>query len=494
METKKIIAKIYLVAVILVMPFYYQNKYFDMTYAKARFLWIVGTILLLAYSLFWAKEELKIKFTVCQNQKTCGKYVRRLSLMDLSILLFCVSTWSSLGVSYHRKAAFWGNKGWFMGSLTITILTAMYFVVKKYGSIDRGLVTVSAVSVGIMGIWGIAHSFHIDVGNFHEEMENDFYDYIMTIGNVNWYAGLLSMIFPIICMLYLTQEEKRKRCMAIIYVDIMCYQLITCRSNGVMLGLISGGFILLEYLVSFPERLWRFLTLVCHISVMMGMVWGISHFYHGVFVQADSICFFLLEKKIWLIAGMVSGVLLLSHKKSIKKKNRSFRGTKGALRRLEKYRWEIFWIVILVVIAFLLLYETFRFSDSWGTSRGKVWIYVGKLWKKFKWKYKLFGCGCDCFGIVFMDTYGDYFNKTYLNAHNEFLQYLVTTGIVGVFSYSMIWVSSLLDFIKRRKKTCRDWILFSGIFGYLGQALVNNPQALNYAVLFILLSFYAQQE
>lgn len=93
-----------------------------------------------------------------------------------------------------------------------------------------------------------------------------------------------------------------------------------------------------------------------------------------------------------------------------------------------------------------------------------------------------------------MDTYGDYFNKTYLNAHNEFLQYLVTTGIVGVFSYSMIWVSSLLDFIKRRKKTCRDWILFSGIFGYLGQALVNNPQALNYAVLFILLSFYAQQE
>lgn len=102
----------------------------------------------------------------------------------------------------------------------------------------------------------------------------------------------------------------------------------------------------------------------------------------------------------------------------------------------------------------------------------------------------MFGCGCDCFGILFMGKYHDAVNVNYANAHNEFIQYLVTTGIFGFLAYTAIWLSVIYMFVKKKKHTTKDMALFSGIIGYLGQALINNPQAANYAVLFLLLGLY----
>ncbi|WP_413769402.1 hypothetical protein, partial [Vibrio vulnificus] len=47
-RTKEMVSAWYYVLIMLVMPFYFENKYFNLTVAKARFLWIVGGILFLA--------------------------------------------------------------------------------------------------------------------------------------------------------------------------------------------------------------------------------------------------------------------------------------------------------------------------------------------------------------------------------------------------------------------------------------------------------------
>ena len=51
MELQKIrqgISALYYVMIILIMPFYFENGYFNMIEAKARFLWVTGGILFLA--------------------------------------------------------------------------------------------------------------------------------------------------------------------------------------------------------------------------------------------------------------------------------------------------------------------------------------------------------------------------------------------------------------------------------------------------------------
>ena len=61
-------------------------------------------------------------------------------------------------------------------------------------------------------------------------------------------------------------------------------------------------------------------------------------------------------------------------------------------------------------------------------------------------------------------------------------------GLFGLATYGMIWFSAGKMFIQKKEKYIIDWMLFSGIAGYLGQSVVNNPQALNYAVLFLMLA------
>lgn len=63
-------------------------------------------------------------------------------------------------------------------------------------------------------------------------------------------------------------------------------------------------------------------------------------------------------------------------------------------------------------------------------------------------------------------------------------------GFFGLFSYGMIWISVGKMFIQKKEKYIIDWMLFSGIIGYLGQSVVNNPQAFNYAVLFLMLALF----
>ena len=219
-------------------------------------------------------------------------------------------------------------------------------------------------------------------------------------------------------------------------------------------------------------------------SLVTGIVSFIMKFYHGQFIKIDGIFRFVIQKNLWLVCGSAALLVLCFFKSGVCEK-RSFKFT------LTKTHQSILFCVLFIVIALaVLFYEISVFQDSWGTGRGRLWICTYNLFVNFHWKYKLFGCGCDCFGIACLSKYFSHLGGVYLNAHNEFLQYLVTMGFFGFISYSMIWVSAGKMFLFKEGKSARDWLLFSAIMGYLGQSVVNNPQAFNYAVLFLVLALF----
>jgi len=107
-------------------------------------------------------------------------------------------------------------------------------------------------------------------------------------------------------------------------------------------------------------------------------------------------------------------------------------------------------------------------------------------------KDKLIGVGPDSFATPMMDNFGEFieekWGKRVANAHNEYIQYLVTMGITGAVSYIMLYVSSFREYLKRNGWFEQKAAVFFGIMGYAGQAIVNNPQAMNYAIFFVLLA------
>lgn len=474
------------------MPFYCENKYFNLTFAKARFLWIIGGTLLLIYIF---TRGIRLGLHIKKKQWTIRK---ELSMLDISIFMFGVSAITSCAFSLNPQEAFWGSAGWSMGVLTLTIVIVMYWVIKKYACINRYLIIIVAVSVGVLGVWGVVHSFRVDIGNMHEGIKNDFFDYIMTIGNVNWYVGLLSMIFPMVCMLFLCVQKRWQKMVIISYIDLISYNLVICRSNGIFLGIIFSGLVIVAYLIVNRKYIWNFLTIVINVCGILGIVWIIKNFYQGEFAGTDSFFGYIIENKIWFYIGVGVCVILLIRKSYMEYKIRNMECAMGkCIKRLQAacvcHEKDIYLICIVLGMSILLLYEALSFSDKWGTNRGVLWIYTIKIFENFKWKYKLFGCGCDCFGIVFMGNYAEYVKSTYLNAHNEFLQYLITMGIFGFVFYTMIWNSVIVQFVRKKKHETAEWVLFSAILGYLGQALINNPQALNYAVLFIILALFSSE-
>lgn len=90
---------------------------------------------------------------------------------------------------------------------------------------------------------------------------------------------------------------------------------------------------------------------------------------------------------------------------------------------------------------------------------------------------KIIGYGADTFRLLMQEYYpGEIVNGKmiiYDSAHNEYLQYLVTVGIVGMISYVVFMVSSILTMVGRIKDHPEVAAVMFAIAAYAVQALVN---------------------
>ena len=91
------------------------------------------------------------------------------------------------------------------------------------------------------------------------------------------------------------------------------------------------------------------------------------------------------------------------------------------------------------------------YSDNeWGTGRGYVWKLALKIYDDFPLSHKLFGYGPDTFGVITVQNFWDEMlsisKQKFENVHNEYLQYLITIGIVGLISYVSMLGTSLYQY------------------------------------------------
>ena len=129
-----------------------------------------------------------------------------------------------------------------------------------------------------------------------------------------------------------------------------------------------------------------------------------------------------------------------------------------------------------------------RFSDSYGSYRGYIWKVLVKDYRDMPFINKLFGIGTDSLRPYLVAKYGDKMyrvtNAYYDNAHNECLQYLVTTGIIGLITYAGLVIAS----IKNALKNENSWIIPAAVLCYLAQSFVNINQVVTTPLFFIMLS------
>lgn len=152
------------------------------------------------------------------------------------------------------------------------------------------------------------------------------------------------------------------------------------------------------------------------------------------------------------------------------------------------------------------------FCDSWGNYRGYVWRRLASIYGDFPVHKWLFGNGNESVRRLMTDNYYDEMIDTvgviYDNAHNEYLQYLVTTGIFGAVTYIGLLVTSVSAIIRRQAEICRNapaegryagmdtsqgacMALVLGVTGYAVQAIFNINQSLTTPYMFLMLALAA---
>lgn len=462
------IVKIYIVLIFTVASLYYENYYSDMIEAKARitevilaFLAFFGLIFIFKDKAQWRKQEF--------------------SSVDAAVLAFMTSSIVSSLFSQFRLYSFSGSCGWMVGTLQIVLLGLAYFVVSRNFVPKRSVFYISCAGVFVVLAIAFLNGFGLDPFEMHLGLSDSVAaNYISTIGNVNTFSGYICLILFFLVGTYVDSKEKKIKivCAGLIFISSCCA--LMCNSDSFWLGSLFAGAAAGLYIRRFPKKILEFSEMGIIFSVASGVVsflllTGVSKTVFNGFTRV------YLKHSIWIFAFLVFVAIRIAYVK-----------LENLIVNRAKLLSNIYFILLVTIFSAVVIYTVCHFDDTWGTYRGFIWKNAVNMFGHFSLKNKLFGIGTDCFGIVFNDCFGkqinDIYNMPVLNAHNEFLQYLISNGIFGVLSYSALYFTVIYDEITNPKKHVSDINVFMPVCAYLGQALINNPHMMNYIVLFLFIS------
>lgn len=466
---------VWLIAVFVLFAFYVENNYFNLLEAKAHICYMAALLFLSISSL-----ALLAKLESMPIRASVQKFFHDFTWLDHSLLLFAVAAILSNLVTDHPSEALWGSYGWRVGTFWLVELILAYFFISRTVKVHKNVLYIIGVAAFAQFLLVMFNGFYLDLFYLHKGLSStDYVRYVGTIGNTNWYVGYVVMLLPFFLMLGISRWGKISARIGLYFLTITT---ITCNSQGVFLGM--GAVILAHLLLALKskdtlsEAILRYTIMVLAIATVSVL----RAFYP--MVPLDGIGEALMDHRIWI--GMLSLLIVIWLL--------LYKCTEQAYMKIKK-PLVILILTLTVIAAGLVLYEQMKqFDDSWGTNRGRIWRVAVEAFTQMQLIQKIFGGGMNCFGFYYEAITGSNWVR---NAHNEYLEFLVTTGVFGALCYLSIYGAIVYDYIKmlrqRAMDMTKDRLLIACILsvcGYAAQALVNNTQALNGAMLITILAVY----
>ena len=429
---------------------------------------------------------------------------KTLLVSDAAVLVFCLAVGISTFHSEYFFESFWGNEGRYSGMFLMTLYVAAYLVISRFWKLREWYLEVFLVTGLIMCIFGITDYFRMDIlhfrGPYTDPSESDIFT--STIGNINSFTAYVGMVMGFSGAMFITEEKGRRMIWHYICLVISFFAIIMgCSDNAYLsMGALFG---LLPFVV-FKNRecVKRYFIMLASFFTVLFCIDRINQIYGDAVIGLDSLFNVIAGLGILpfvVIFFWVLAVLFWKYDEACTRK-----GIHTGNRFL--YAWGIFAALVLLAVGAVLWdanlggheerYGAARnylvFSRHWGTNRGYIWGASLKLFSEFSWMGKLFGYGPDTFGILTMNEIPfemiHVTGQFYDSAHNEYIQYLVTIGIVGLCSY-LVFLGSVFWYMWRNWKK-NPYIIgtFAAVLCYAFQAAININLPIVAPMMWLLLS------
>jgi len=326
------------------------------------------------------------------------KFLFRRTFWDIPLIIFLLSQLLSFILSIDRHTSFWGYYSRFNGGLlSIICFSLLYWAFVSNMDKKNTLRTIyfTLISSALVGVYGIAEHFGIDANQWVQDVRNRVFS---TLGQPNWLAAWLVALIPLTWGLLLNSKSKRKKIIyySLFTVLLLCFLYTKSRSGLLGLGMAFVSF------------------------------WGFLFWFKRTKVKE------LMKPFLIITSLLVIFNLFIFTPWQPKFLNFNFKSTQSTAAVQE--------------------------IPSGGTESGEirkiVWQGALSIWQR----HPFFGTGPETFAYSYYwyrpRAHNDVseWDFLYNKAHNEYLNYMATTGTIGILAYLFLIGSYLFWAVKKLRK------------------------------------------
>lgn len=460
------IATEYVLILFIFFPFFNTDMYFNLLQDRTVFFrsatiafFILISIFFAIYIFLYIKDMNDTFMPAKDTINSIFQSIRsRLTITDLFVLILIISLFVSTFLSDYRNEALTGSLGRNQGLYTWICYILCYLIVSKAYKPKEVHIDMFLAVGAITALWGIFDYIGLDIFKWSALIKEEQRDmFTSSFGNINTYTEMMG-IYAAACSAYLCYSNEsnsiKKSVLILLCLFILFVALITGQSDNAI------------------------------ISIALIFVAGPYFLYK----KKDGLSLYFLMISIFFFAMWTSSVLTSSFQSPFTGYN------KGMLLTICRYKNMMFFISLAFFLGSVLFYKIkrntigkavitlwtilmitaaatfiaifylvnfngydlknnilmklFYFDDYWGTYRGFIWKRAVSYFNDFPILNKMFGSGLETFAVLTnMHDYNEMLTicgQVFDSPHNEFLQYLVTTGILGSVSYYGMVISAIV--------------------------------------------------
>lgn len=460
-----------LLSYFLVLPLYFKNGYemiatnkYKCFMAISKYSWIALGVYLVVFFATWGitKEEIKDYLPVWKID------VSMLGFVFIALISHMASSYKKITEPqdyFYYEGSLYGASGWFMGLMTFVILVALYFAISRFFIYSNKIWYPILLVATVIFIWGSLNRYQI----YPIEMKFQGPSFVASMGNINWFAGYESVLFPIIVGLYWASKDSVKKYIIAVTLFIGSVMLLLNGSDSAVMSFCVTMFVLLLVSLKDETRMVRFSEIMCIFSLSGIVICVIDK----IFPEKRDYSSALAEIFASGVTSIVIFVLCIVLRTYL---------LMVALHKVNYPMWlktkcskVLLFVTGTVIVLFILLItvntktggalpvigksKLFIFDRGWGSARGATWTSGVLNFAGLSFGKKLIGVGPDMFYYALRDnvTAFEYAAKTFgesrlTNSHNEILTLLVNVGILGAGSFVAMCSFAIKKFIEESKE------------------------------------------
>ncbi len=512
---------LYILFYLCIFPLLLHDKYYDILAFRFKLFWIPTLVVSICFLIMGMVYLLADKiynggalFRELREQLHLVQLRKQLTATDRWFFVLILLMGISVLLADYQYEALWGSLGRSNGLVLWLMFFAAYIMVTRFYHFRRGHLYAYLFAACLPELWGITDFFELNLfGLLNDVNEQYRYTFVSSVGNINTYTNMVSLHLAASVSLFVVSDDRREQLLSGIAMIISAFAIIMGISdNAILAAAALFAFLPLAAWRSGGQLLRYFIALSAFASAVLlsGLSalgretianWGGGSVLISLGQTAafGGICLLL-----WLF--MLGLYVFLRRKQKMEDVGASPASAPEEERTLRRLRrgWLFLLIVsILLVIAVLIdansgrhaalwapLENLLVFNDSWGTGRGLNWRLAMEYFTGDAGLLKqLIGYGPDTYYIITMDRYKNLMREAgygiFDAAHNEYIDYITTIGILGTLAYLGTFISGIRKLLRKPVNPYAAACAFS-VIAYGAQAFVNISVPITTPILMLL--------